>query len=452
MAGGVRRWRLMLIAGLAIALLVFGCAKWWENRQYRRAMARVHDEMEQGLHALAARDLVALLARDPGSDEPRYWLGVCERARGRPEAAADVWTTVSPDSTFGPRAIKGRMELELEQSRLAKAEEFIKSVDQGAGRARSDASIFLGPIYSQEGRVFDAKRLIEESWDRLNDAGERASEKGINLIRLYHEIQAKPVPLEATRAFLDQSAVSSPDDDRIWLGKANLAIRTGSYDEAARWLSACLRRRPEDVAVWRAYLDRGVAANDFEAVSQALVHLPSSEATIAEVERLAAWLAARRGDVELERRALERVIDAEPVDFKARDRLAELAKKRGQPDRALTLQQEKATLEGLHARYQKLHERHQPRRDAVEMAHLAERLGRPFEARAYLTVAMAAFPDRVELRHELARLDERSKAVTRTGQTLAELLAPELAIQQKTKDDSPAATRSKAPLPKIDGP
>ena len=126
----------------------------------------------------------------------------------------------------------------------------------------------------------------------------------------------------------------APDDDRVWLGKANLAIRAGSYDEAARWLDACLRRRPEDVPVWRARLDWAVATNRVAEAREAAEHLPAEESTPAQVHRLAAWFAARRGDVESERRALERLIAADPADFAALDRLAELADRDGQPDRA----------------------------------------------------------------------------------------------------------------------
>ena len=55
----------------------------------------------------------------------------------------------------------------------------------------------------------------------------------------------------------NQAASLAPDDDRVWLGRANLAIRTGAYDEAKRWLDACLKRRPEDVPVWRAPAELG---------------------------------------------------------------------------------------------------------------------------------------------------------------------------------------------------
>ena len=52
---------------------------------------------------------------------------------------------------------------------------------------------------------------------------------------MHIELTFKPNPIENVRAYLDQASKLAPDDDRVWLGRANLAIRTGNYDDA----SAC---------------------------------------------------------------------------------------------------------------------------------------------------------------------------------------------------------------------
>ena len=76
-------------------------------------------------------------------------------------------------------------------------------------------------------------------------------------------------PVEAVRAGFELAARQAPNDDRVWLGRANLAIRTAEYDEAEQWLDACLRKRSEDLPVWRARLDWGIATNRIDAVQQA---------------------------------------------------------------------------------------------------------------------------------------------------------------------------------------
>jgi enediyne biosynthesis protein E4 len=422
--------RFIIALALAATLLLLGGWKWWQTRTYRRSMARIEEEIEQGLPAHAARELAALLAGNPDSDEANYWLGACEKMQGRPKAAAAAWGKVSQGSPFWPRAVEGRMEIEIASGRLAGAEQLINDINEGPRADESDASILLGPIYCHEGRLEEARRLIEARWDNLNVAGKGASEKAINLVRLYTEIESKEPPDDVARAVLDQAAASMPDDDRIWLGKAKLAIRTGSFDEATRLLKACLRRRPDDAAVWRAWLDKGLAANDVDAVRQALSHLPASESPPAGPDRLAAWLASRRGDSEREQRALERVVETDPCDFTALDRLTKLLTAKNQPERAQAMRDRRSEIERLKARYQELHDRHQPKRDASEMARLAGLLGRRFEARAYLTVAVAVDPSRADRRLELARLEERGQIKKHTGATLADILAPELGEYQ----------------------
>jgi tetratricopeptide (TPR) repeat protein len=238
------------------------------------------------------------------------------------------------------------------------------------------------------------------------------------------------------RSSLDQAAQLAPDDDRVWLGKANLAVRVGSYDEAKRWLDACLRRRLEDLAVWRGRLDWAVATNRVAEAREALKHLPAEVSRPAEIARLSAWLAARREDLAGERRALERVIADDPADFAALDRLAELAVREGQPARVAELQRRKAEIERLQARYAKLYQRRQPARDSAEMARLAEQLGLTFQAKAFLTVAAAVNPERDELRRELAALNRREETLLRAGRTLADVLAIET---KSTTDPSSSA-------------
>ena len=173
-----------------------------------------------------------------------------------------------------------------------------------------------------------------------------------------------------------------------------------------------------------------LASGRVDPACAATAHLPAAGATVAEVRRLSAWLAARRGDAGAERRALERLIVADPGDRAALVRLAALCREQGDPSRAAELERRKAEVERLQARFQELYRRNQPTRDAAELARVAEQLGRPFQARAFQTVAVAADPDRAELRADLDRLTrsdrERSPAAMEPGRTLAQVLAREL--------------------------
>jgi thioredoxin-like negative regulator of GroEL len=419
-----RRWLLAL--GLACAgVLVWGGSLWWTARRYRAAIAAIEAEIASGRFAIAARDLAKLLAWKPDSDEAAYLLGTCEQARGRPDEAEGAFARIPPGSAFWYRAVLARLRLFHDGGRLGDAEQLIEAAAEDHRTERGELDVLLVPIFSEQSRLDDAERVVEAQWEHLNATGERASEAAVKLIRLHMELTLNPIPVETIRARLDERAARAPDDDRVWLGQANLALRTGDYDAAGRLLDACLKRRPEDAAVWRARLRWGVATDQVEIVKAALRNLPATESNAAGVQRLAAWLASKRGDSGAERRGLERLLAADPADRKALERLAQLAEKDGEPARAAELLRKQEEIRRLKARYEKLYDRKQPFRDAAELARLAEQLGRPFEARACLTVAVSEKPDRADLRAELVRLSRSPATVAKPGESLAEAIAHE---------------------------
>jgi predicted Zn-dependent protease len=408
MSSEARRWTTIGLAAVAALGLFWGGWKWWESRRYKRALADITADVDEGRYGTAGRKLTELLTWKPDSAEALYLLGTCEMARGRAEAAAEAWTRVAPDSRFAPMAILGRMQLAMERGRLAEAEEI---VTQALADPRVDGSnlpILLGPIYCQQGRLDETLKLIETRWDALNRAGEGATEPAIDLVRAHVDLRLSPVPIDVIRAALDHAGQLAPDDDRVWLGKANLAIREGSHDEAARWLDACQRRRPEDPAVWRARLDWAVATNRMREAEEAWKHLHAGAVAPALVHRMAAWFAARRGDQEARRQALERLIASDPTDFAAICRLVDIVKAEGQQDRARELRRQRAETETAMERFKHLHARYQPLRDAAELARLALRLGQRFEAQAFLTLACRIDSERADLRRELAQLKDSS--------------------------------------------
>ncbi len=96
----------------------------------------------------------------------------------------------------------------------------------------------------------------------------------ITLVRLYR-LDHNIYPTEGIRLTLERSGNLSPQDDRVWLGKAHLATLLGRFDEARTWLDRCLKRRPDDVAVWRLRLDWAMAADRPAEARATLAHLPA---------------------------------------------------------------------------------------------------------------------------------------------------------------------------------
>lgn len=448
---GVRRWGVVLVLVVLVGGLGYVGYRLWRSWRCRIALVEVQQQIQAQRYGAAARNLAALLAWEPGSDEAACLLGNCERARDRPQAADEAWARVPPSSPLAASAMMGRASVLVDQGRFADVERLLTRALEDPRIDGFELRQFLAPLYWNQGRTGEAQRLVEANWEGLNRAGRGGSVQPIKieLVRLHVTLSVRMSSVEVVRDFLEHAARSAPDDDRVWLGKANLAIRQGEFDEAARWLDACLKRHREDVPIWRARLDWALATGRVAEVREALEHLPAAESTPAQVHRLAAWLAARRGDAASERHALERLIAADPGDGAALDRLAELALRDGQPDRSGELHRRKARRDQLGLRYQELFLRNQTVRDAEEMAGLAEQLGHSFEAKAFLAVALAAEPAREDLRAALSRWERRSTPVAEPGQTLAEVLALELdaaAAPRLRSAPAPAQGDSSAPI------
>jgi enediyne biosynthesis protein E4 len=420
-------WRWGWVLALAVvAGAAYGGWRLVRAWQYKTALVQIREQIQAGLHGTAARNLAALLAWEPGSDEAAYLLGLCEKARGRTEAADEAWDRIPPGSRFAPMAIVGRAVMHVDRGQFTDAEQLLTQALSDPRIDGFELRRFLTPLYWQEGRVKEARRLVEANWEVLNQAGKGGSDQAIELARLHIVLGVGMASNESVRGFLDKAQQLAPGDDRIELGRANLAIRLGAFDEAASRIEACLQRHPDDGPTWRARLDWAIATGRVAEAREALNHLPAGESNPAEIHRLAAWFAARRGDVATERRALEQLAEADPADGAAFDRLAELAVREGQPARAAELRKRKAAIDQLKTQYQELLLRDQPVRDAPKMAELAEQLGHGFEAKVFASVALASDPGRDDLRSVLARSESGGASAAGSGPTLAAVLGSEL--------------------------
>jgi tetratricopeptide (TPR) repeat protein len=232
-------------------------------------MAEIETEIMAERYAIACRNLHQLLSwKSDRNGGLTFLLGSCELARGRNQAAIAAWERVAPGSLFSERAIRGRMRHLQQSGRFTDAERLIKDAAEDRRNDRTAVLMSLVPLFTELGRIEEAERLIEDRWELLNEAGEGALDPAIKLLRTHIDLTLKPSPVETIRASMDQAARLFPEDDHVLLGRANLAIRSGAYDDARRWLDACLRSRPEDAPIWRARLNWGMAASRLDIVKR----------------------------------------------------------------------------------------------------------------------------------------------------------------------------------------
>src|SRR5262245_9259776 len=255
-------------------------------------------------------------------DAVDYRLGLCEGALGHHEAALEAWGRLPALSPFAEAAALNSAAVEMNRGRFSTAEPMLVRALSCPGRQVVTVGRVLARLLWQQGRTDEARVVIEANWRRASQPGWPRPEEAMGLIHDHIAVDLESLAVDTFTTLLDRASRRASEDDRVWLGWANLAIHTGRFAEARRRLDACLGRRPEDPAVWQAVLDWGLATEQGDEVRRALAHLPAERFPANRVEALRAWLAARRGDAVGEQWALEQVVQHEPGDCAAWERLA----------------------------------------------------------------------------------------------------------------------------------
>ena len=354
--------------------------------QVRDGLAWAKEQIQSGHHGPARARLARLSAWWPRRPEVEYLLGVSESALGRTDAALAAWARVPASSPLATSAAlaRGRALLRL-QGRFIEAEAAYRTAMRGTGARANEARWALAALLLWEGRHDEVRRVLEEIW-LAGKGGDR-----IAALRELWRLDSVITAAEEVQPALDQAARDAPDDDRAWLARAYLAMRYGRQTEARSWLDLCLKKHPEDPVAWRADLRWALAAEDPQEAVRALARVPADRILLPERLFLRAWLAASRNDTHAESNALEQLIAVDPGNTQGLDRLASLAIGAGQVDRAAAFRRRQEAANRDKERYRQLliKDRTSISRDELhERASLAERLGREFEARGWLTLAL----------------------------------------------------------------
>ncbi len=362
---------LKVLFALSLLLVLIWAA---DEARYRFAMRAVTRHLAAKQFAKARDRLVPLSAQRPRDGEALYLLGVCESELGRDAEARAFWERVAPGSASYGRAGVALARQVLQRHQFAEAETFMSRALGDEGPHAKEARETLVMLWKIEGRYEEARRLVSEAAGSYPDV--------IGLLRELAQLASiVPYTLDRVREGLDTAEKTSPNDDRVWLGRANLATRTGRFDEADQWLTKCEAKRPDDAAVVRARLQWAIARDDEPAARFAARRLPDGAIDPVEVLRLIAWFSARARDDREESTALKALLDIEPADFRALERLAELEYRGGRYESAAQYREKKAELERSKAEYDILLFLPDAATRSKRLAQLAEVLSRDREAR-----------------------------------------------------------------------
>jgi tetratricopeptide (TPR) repeat protein len=393
--------------GLAalIAVTAALCAIWW----YRVELRRVELELKSGRHHSARARLSRLAMLGLKNNELDYWRGVCEEAEGRVDEALATWGQIHPGSPRFANAVLRRARLAIDQGRFALAEETLADVSFPVGSEACELhEIMMQQVYLFTGRSAELRRRKQKEW-----AGTRNK---ADVLRKHWQIdEIRSFPMGALRFRLEEAGRTAPDDDRVWLGRANLALCTARFGEANEWVEKCLSRRPEDPAVWRARLEWAMSLDRVPEAIHAMDHIPIKEIGPERFLKIRAWLAARRNDEPAERAALAKLLELVPGETEALARLTELAVRSGRTQEAVKLRRQQKEIDQATEKYRKLLNAGVPTSQYDELGRLAETLGRWFEARGWWQLAGRDTSNADRVRDALRRLAELEKVQSKVG-------------------------------------
>ncbi|WP_197446354.1 CRTAC1 family protein [Tautonia plasticadhaerens] len=338
-----------------------------------RAIEEARMALEEGRPATARRILARMAGEARGRGD--FWLamGSCELELGRLDRAEEAWARVPPSSPeAGPAAVL-RARYLVRQGRLAEAEALLTpELLEAPGEHAVEACHLLATSLKMQGRRDEAVRLYRERFDRLG--------RPAVVLREIWSLRYETFPIEKVGALLGRANRDAPEDDRVWLGLAHLAILGGRIDDADGWLRRCLGRRPADPAVWRIRLDWALMKADPAAALAAIEHLDDSMLAPADVLELASWFALQRGDDRRRREAIVGALRHDPSRAALLEQLAFLETRRGAGDRASELRARKSGWERDFKEYERLLFDDEPLAHAPELARLALALGWSFES------------------------------------------------------------------------
>jgi enediyne biosynthesis protein E4 len=387
---GLAALLLLLLSAWAGALVI-------RQRSLRAELAEARAASAAGKHAQASIRLSRLAERWTNDGEVLILLGESELARAQNEpperraeaeaaasAALAAWAKVPRSSPHFGRASLLRATRLINTGRYTLGEEVLMTALADPSVApRYELERALSRLYRFQGRFDEVREIIRGLWARSpTPAGE---------LKELWTLDHSPMPVEAWRRSLE---AADGDDDRVWLGRANVEITTGRFDEAAPWLDRCLTRRPDDPSAWRARLELAVATADEPGFWNAVAHLPAGRFDPPAVLKLRAWLMSLRHDAAAEERELRALVAAEPGNTKALERLAVLMVPLGRIKESEELHRQKAEIDRAHDKYRKmLFDGDDLSSRAELLGELSATLGRPFDSQAWLILAEAQLRD-----------------------------------------------------------
>jgi enediyne biosynthesis protein E4 len=396
-----------LIGAVVLLCTMSALLYWWQQseRSAQRQRKNASDLLVQGRHATARRILIDLTERRPNDREALYLLGLCEQSLGQTERAEAAWKRIPSGTSQAALVALHHARQEQARGRLSRAEELFLEALKIPGPHRPFARWDLVQLWRLEGRIDEARDLFRSGIAEHPEPAEA--------LRILLKFDADAYPAESAGEQFAQALKLAPDDDRVWLGLANVALAQGRLDEAATWLDRCEAARPADQSVARARLAWALAADRPKAVVRALKTIPTTSSP--EDRLLAAeagvYLADKTQDDSVGREMLKRFESIFTKNPRTLDILAQKALAANDPARAAEYRLLRSKYEADWRAYIASITQPYPRNRASDLADRAKHIDRHFDQAAWNALAKTK-PESDEERKALQSISQFDSPVT----------------------------------------
>lgn len=278
----------------------------------------------------AERSLRAWTRRSPHYAEPRLLLARLLAAREDYRGCAEQLRAIPFWSPLKPEAFYREAQTWLKIDRASDAEDALRAlakVDPNHpvnAPFLFEAQIDLINLLTMENRWEDAREVIWGAIDRADPANRE--EFLVMSLRTLLERSSPSASLETLRRYL----AADPDDQAARLALASALDAVGRREESDAMMAECLRRLPEDPAVWTARMEILRDRADPDAFREALAEAP--KALDATLSGYRAHSLVARGKLEAAADAYALAIANRPGDAEFLYRSALIARRLGRTE------------------------------------------------------------------------------------------------------------------------
>src|SRR5262249_20222509 len=145
-----------------------------------------------------------------------YWLGVCEAVGGRSDAALRAFARVPASYVYDDHGAYLEAKANLAHGRLRAAERRLETAGSRGGHVWEKVRALLSEVYQLEMRFDDDMAMHRASLAGTKDP--------TVLLKKIGNSDLERLPYDGLRAALEHAGQLAPEEDRVWLGKARLAI------------------------------------------------------------------------------------------------------------------------------------------------------------------------------------------------------------------------------------